>query len=238
MKIISPINREPLKAKKIYRNELCECGSGKKAKKCCGADTVYYTKFKNKLKKFFKKFATLEIHLFDFTVIPNLLTWHFGFFRIKFNDWVSALFCVTKDTTHRRYIIDIFYSKKIIPMKRGKYVTIQEPVKRITKTRNIGMTIKPQAKDIYANNLIAVICFDWADFDDYIRSLYPKQIIQGLHDTYIIDKYTYQAVYEIHHPRGNEYIYIEEAERAKENPNYAKIKECTIAGLTKKITLK
>jgi len=32
----------PLEAKTINRNDLCKCGSGKKAKKCCGCKTVYY----------------------------------------------------------------------------------------------------------------------------------------------------------------------------------------------------
>ena len=31
-------------SKKIKRNDLCPCGSGKKAKKCCGAETKYYSK--------------------------------------------------------------------------------------------------------------------------------------------------------------------------------------------------
>ena len=33
----------PLIAKKIGRNDPCPCGSGKKAKHCCGTDTKYYT---------------------------------------------------------------------------------------------------------------------------------------------------------------------------------------------------
>ena len=31
-------------AKKINRNDICKCGSGKKAKKCCGYETKYYQK--------------------------------------------------------------------------------------------------------------------------------------------------------------------------------------------------
>ena len=31
-----------LGAKKIGRNEPCPCGSGKKAKNCCGTETQYY----------------------------------------------------------------------------------------------------------------------------------------------------------------------------------------------------
>lgn len=30
-----------LLAEKIQRNEPCNCGSGKKAKKCCGTQTLY-----------------------------------------------------------------------------------------------------------------------------------------------------------------------------------------------------
>ena len=30
-------------AQKTGRNKVCPCGSGKKAKKCCGADTKYYS---------------------------------------------------------------------------------------------------------------------------------------------------------------------------------------------------
>ncbi len=31
---------EPIKSKKVNRNEPCPCGSGKKYKKCCGASGV------------------------------------------------------------------------------------------------------------------------------------------------------------------------------------------------------
>jgi preprotein translocase subunit SecA len=30
---------EPLRSKKVGRNEPCPCGSGRKYKKCCGAST-------------------------------------------------------------------------------------------------------------------------------------------------------------------------------------------------------
>lgn len=33
---------KPLTARKVSRNSLCGCGSGKKAKRCCGARTKYY----------------------------------------------------------------------------------------------------------------------------------------------------------------------------------------------------
>ncbi|MDL2310272.1 SEC-C domain-containing protein [Parabacteroides sp. OttesenSCG-928-B22] len=33
-------------AKKTGRNELCECGSGRKSKKCCGSETQYYSRQK------------------------------------------------------------------------------------------------------------------------------------------------------------------------------------------------
>jgi len=36
--------RSQMIAKKIGRNSLCQCGSGKKAKKCCGNTTKYYVK--------------------------------------------------------------------------------------------------------------------------------------------------------------------------------------------------
>ena len=35
-------NGSPLIADKQNRNELCKCGSGKKAKKCCGDGVKYY----------------------------------------------------------------------------------------------------------------------------------------------------------------------------------------------------
>lgn len=31
----------PLIADKVRPNDLCPCGSGKKAKKCCGSRTIY-----------------------------------------------------------------------------------------------------------------------------------------------------------------------------------------------------
>jgi hypothetical protein len=36
-------NNKTLGSVKIGRNELCKCGSGKKAKKCCGNLTDYYS---------------------------------------------------------------------------------------------------------------------------------------------------------------------------------------------------
>lgn len=32
----------PIHAKKVRPNGACPCGSGKKAKHCCGTDTKYY----------------------------------------------------------------------------------------------------------------------------------------------------------------------------------------------------
>lgn len=34
-------NGKPLRAEKQDRNAPCKCGSGKKAKKCCGSTTAY-----------------------------------------------------------------------------------------------------------------------------------------------------------------------------------------------------
>lgn len=31
-------------SKKTGRNELCACGSGRKAKRCCGVDTKYHSR--------------------------------------------------------------------------------------------------------------------------------------------------------------------------------------------------
>lgn len=46
-------NGFPLAAKKVNRNAPCECGSGKKAKNCCGDQTKYcYSKLnEEQLKK-------------------------------------------------------------------------------------------------------------------------------------------------------------------------------------------
>jgi uncharacterized protein YchJ len=35
---------DTLNAEKTSRNAKCKCGSGKKAKKCCGVETKYYSK--------------------------------------------------------------------------------------------------------------------------------------------------------------------------------------------------
>lgn len=37
-------NGMPMKANKVERNALCKCGSGKKAKKCCGVETQYLSR--------------------------------------------------------------------------------------------------------------------------------------------------------------------------------------------------
>lgn len=40
-KVIHHKDGRPMNAKKINRNDTCACGSGKKAKKCCGCETIY-----------------------------------------------------------------------------------------------------------------------------------------------------------------------------------------------------
>lgn len=35
-------NGSPIVTKRYDRNKPCECGSGKKQKKCCGAETKFY----------------------------------------------------------------------------------------------------------------------------------------------------------------------------------------------------
>jgi positive regulator of sigma E activity len=35
-------NGFPLRSVKVMPNDPCKCGSGKKAKKCCGAKTTFY----------------------------------------------------------------------------------------------------------------------------------------------------------------------------------------------------
>lgn len=38
-------NGAPMRSMKINRNDPCKCGSGKKAKNCCGCDTrLFYSK--------------------------------------------------------------------------------------------------------------------------------------------------------------------------------------------------
>lgn len=45
VKLIHPANKgEHLVARSVGRNTPCKCGSGKKAKHCCGAETKYYSK--------------------------------------------------------------------------------------------------------------------------------------------------------------------------------------------------
>ena len=36
-------NGKPFRSEKVSRNEKCRCGSGKKAKHCCGCETKYYS---------------------------------------------------------------------------------------------------------------------------------------------------------------------------------------------------
>lgn len=38
---------QPFIARAQSRNVKCRCGSGKKAKRCCGSETKYYTKNQN-----------------------------------------------------------------------------------------------------------------------------------------------------------------------------------------------
>jgi hypothetical protein len=57
MKRIFSKSKQPIHVNKTQRNELCKCGSGKKAKNCCGANTKYYSKVK------IKKSSNLEVSL-------------------------------------------------------------------------------------------------------------------------------------------------------------------------------
>lgn len=42
MAMIVEGNGSPLRAASVQRNSPCPCGSGKKAKNCCGTETKYY----------------------------------------------------------------------------------------------------------------------------------------------------------------------------------------------------
>ncbi len=47
-------------SKKVGRNDLCKCGSKKKAKNCCGTDVKYYASGKLKAIKRNEKIAEIE----------------------------------------------------------------------------------------------------------------------------------------------------------------------------------
>lgn len=49
--LLSSKTGQPLVADKQQRNAKCDCGSGKKAKKCCGATHKYYDTGKIKKKE-------------------------------------------------------------------------------------------------------------------------------------------------------------------------------------------
>ena len=118
MKIITPKDNKPILAKKTQRNKKCPCGSGKKAKYCCGAKTTYY----QKLKSFFKKSFVLDIHLFSLTLIPKQKSWNISFVRMQINSYISALFSITKDVINSVWYVDLFFTKKMIKMKNKNYV--------------------------------------------------------------------------------------------------------------------
>lgn len=51
VKVISPANGfTGLKAQKLGRNALCRCGSGLKAKRCCGNTTAYFSREEQKIR--------------------------------------------------------------------------------------------------------------------------------------------------------------------------------------------
>lgn len=51
VKLISPEKGfTGLKAQKLGRNVLCRCGSGLKAKRCCGNTTAYFSRDKLKIR--------------------------------------------------------------------------------------------------------------------------------------------------------------------------------------------
>jgi len=51
VKIITLTSKLPFISDKQQRNTLCDCGSGKKCKKCCGATHKYYNSSTKKLKE-------------------------------------------------------------------------------------------------------------------------------------------------------------------------------------------
>ncbi len=122
MKRIYSKSKAPIQASKTQRNELCHCGSGKKAKHCCGTKTTYY----QKLKSFFKKSFVLDIHLFSLTLIPKQKSWNISFVRMQINSYISALFSITKDVVNSVWYVDLFFTKKMIKIKKNKYLIINK----------------------------------------------------------------------------------------------------------------
>lgn len=118
MKIITPKEKKPLLAKKIHRNALCTCGSGKKAKYCCGSTTTYY----QKLRRLLKKNLVLDVHIFGITLLPNQKSWNISFVRMQVNNYISALFSITKDVVHGWWYVDLFFTKKKMKIKNNKYI--------------------------------------------------------------------------------------------------------------------
>lgn len=121
MKVIKNESNEPLKAKKIKRNAKCSCGSGKKAKKCCGANTTYYSKIKTLL----KKNLNFDLHLVAITSLPNSKSWNVSLLRVTLNKYIGAFISITRDSVHGNWHIEFFYQKKVHKMKDNKYMVLK-----------------------------------------------------------------------------------------------------------------
>lgn len=94
MKRIYSKSKAPIQASKTQRNELCPCGSGKKAKYCCGSNTNYFTKVKK------QNISNLEVSLFFIGEIQKV-AFNLTLFAIRIDNKEFSLFELLIDKVNK-----------------------------------------------------------------------------------------------------------------------------------------
>ncbi len=94
MKRIYSKSKAPIQASKTQRNELCPCGSGKKAKYCCGSNTNYFTKVKK------PNISNFEVSLFFIGEIQKV-AFNLTLFAVRIDNKEFSLFELLIDKVNK-----------------------------------------------------------------------------------------------------------------------------------------
>jgi len=110
MKRIFSQSKSPIMAVKIQRNEMCPCGSGKKAKYCCGANTKYFTRVRNQETSMFEVSLMYIGEIMKAAFCISFLT-----FRIDKKEY--SLFDLLIDSKQRKARVKLFFIGKGLTFK-------------------------------------------------------------------------------------------------------------------------
>lgn len=110
MKRIYSKSKAPIEASKTQRNELCTCGSGKKAKYCCGAETKYFTRVRNQETSMFEVSLLYIGEIMKAAFCMSFLT-----FRIDSKEY--SLFDLLIDGTTKKARVKLLFIGKGLTFK-------------------------------------------------------------------------------------------------------------------------